>query len=101
MIDALICPEPYVFGLSALNELADIAFASKKPWRVDAIRQIHTKRPYRRSITDAKTNRVDQVVEMLDIELVETGREVVEGGLAVGGVLKDDSEALGDGIGDA
>src|SRR5260370_20939037 len=86
MIDALICPEPDVFGLSALNESVDISFASKKPWRVDAIREIHPNRSHKRPITNAKTNPLDHVVEVLHIPLVEAERKGRQRGKKVSGV---------------
>src|SRR5260370_28648782 len=74
-----------------LQELLHRALESVEAGRIDAVRKIQAKRPYRRFITDAETGGVNHVIEVLKIPLARTKRDVVDAAVDVPHVMEEDA----------
>src|SRR5260370_32626872 len=75
----------------ALQELLHRTLESVEPGRIDAVRKIQTQRPHRRFITDAETGGVNHVIEVLEVPLARTKRNLVDAAVHVAHVMKEDA----------
>src|SRR5215471_21699210 len=73
---------------AALEQLQGRSPESYKRWWIDGVGQIQPDGSHRRLVTDAETDRVHGVIEVLEIALLETERKITERAVHITDVMK-------------